>query len=143
RGEREQDRALGRAAGRRGRLAPRPCRPGRRRARAVPYGGRKPRMDRPKSPPALIERFDTVAAEHPEATRRLTFGYPCLYVGGNMVTGLFGDAWHVRVGKDDAERLLELPGAAPFGPMPGRSMPGLTLLPEAIPEVDPPVRDSV
>src|SRR6185295_16018231 len=70
-------------------------------------------MQMPKSPPALIERFDTVAADFPEATRRLTFGYPCLYVGGNMATGLFGDAWHVRVSKDDTDELIRLPGARP------------------------------
>ena len=51
-----------------------------------------------KSPPALVERFDAVAAEFPQAQRRLTFGYPCLYVGGNMVSGLFQSRWHVRLG---------------------------------------------
>lgn len=100
-------------------------------------------MQMPKSPPALIERFDTVAADFPEATRRLTFGYPCLYVGGNMVTGLFGDSWHVRVGKDDTDALLGLPGARPFEPMPGRPMTGFTLLPETIVDDDAAVREWV
>ena len=100
-------------------------------------------MPMPKSPPALIERFDAVAADFPEATRRLTFGYPCLYVGGNMVTGLFGDAWHVRVGKDDTEELLGLPGARPFEPMPGRPMTGFTLLPETIVDDDAAVHELV
>jgi len=100
-------------------------------------------MQMPKSPPALIERFDTVAADFPEAMRRLTFGYPCLYVGGNMVTGLFGESWHVRVGKDDTGELLRLPGARPFEPMPGRPMTGFTLLPEAIVDDDAAVREWV
>ena len=100
-------------------------------------------MQMPKSPPALIERFDTVAADFPEATRRLTFGYPCLYVGGNMVTGLFGDSWHVRVGKEDTDELLQLPGARPFEPMPGRPMTGFTLLPDAIVDDDAAVREWV
>jgi hypothetical protein len=100
-------------------------------------------MQMPKSPPALIERFDTVAADFPEAMRRLTFGYPCLYVGGNMVTGLFGESWHVRVGKDDTDELLRLPGARPFEPMPGRPMTGFTLLPEAIVDDDAAVREWV
>jgi TfoX N-terminal domain len=93
-------------------------------------------MQMPKSPPALIERFDAVAADFPEATRRLTFGYPCLYVGGNMVTGLFGESWHVRVGKDDTEELLRFPGAGPFEPLPDRPMTGFTLLPETIVDDD-------
>ena len=100
-------------------------------------------MQMPKSPPALIERFDAVAADFPEATRRLTFGYPCLYVGGNMVTGLFGDSWHVRVGKGDTDELLRLPGARPFEPMPGRPMTGFTLLPETIVDDDAAIREWV
>jgi hypothetical protein len=100
-------------------------------------------MQMPKSPPALIERFDAVAADFPEATRRLTFGYPCLYVGGNMVTGLFGESWHVRVGKNDTDELLRLPGAGPFEPMPGRPMTGFTLLPETIVDDDVAVRQWV
>jgi TfoX-like protein len=100
-------------------------------------------MQMPKSPPALIERFDTVASDFPEATRRLTFGFPCLYVGGNMVTGLYGESWHVRVDKDDTDELLRLPGARPFEPMPGRPMTGFTLLPVAIVDDDAAVREWV
>jgi TfoX-like protein len=97
-------------------------------------------MDMPKSPPALIERFDTVAAEHPEATRRLTFGYPCLYVGGNMVSGLFGPHWHVKLGAAETAELMRMEGAGPFEPMPGRPMTGFTLLPEAVVADDAEVR---
>ena len=93
-----------------------------------------------KSPPELVERFDTVAAEFPEATRRLTFGYPCLYVGGNMVSGLFQSSWHVRLGPAETAELLAIEGAAPFEPMPGRPMTGFTLLPSAIVEDDTAIR---
>ena len=100
-------------------------------------------MKMPKSPPALIARFDAVAADFPEATRRITFGYPCLYLGGNMVTGLFGDRWQVRVSKDDTAALLALPGSGPFEPMPGRPMTGFTLLPESVVDDDAAVHDWV
>lgn len=85
-----------------------------------------------KSPPELVERFDAVAAGLPEAERRLTFGYPCLYVGGNMVSGLHESAWFVRL--DDTERaeLLDLDGAGPFEMMPGRPIRGYALLPPAV-----------
>ena len=89
-----------------------------------------PKME--KSPPELVERFDTVAAEFPEATRRLTFGYPCLYVGGNMVSGLFGNDWWVRVSEPDRERLLELPGAHPLEVMPGKAMGRSVVLPAEV-----------
>ena len=81
-----------------------------------------------KSPADLVERFDAVAARHPEAERRKMFGYPALFVGGNMATGLYEDRWVVRLFDDDLERVLAV-GGAPFSPMPGRSMKGWAALP--------------
>ncbi len=85
-----------------------------------------------KSPPELIERFDSVAVDFPAAQRRLMFGYPSLTVGGNMVTGLFGSSWNVRLGGAELAEVLALDGAAPFEPMPGRPMTGYALLPPAV-----------
>jgi hypothetical protein len=93
-----------------------------------------------KSPPGLVERFDSIAAEYPQAQRRPTFGYPCLYVGGNMVSGLFQSSWHVRLGPAETAELLAIEGAAPFEPMPGRPMTGFTLLPPAIVANDEAIR---
>ena len=93
-----------------------------------------------KSPPALVERFDSIAAEYPQAQRRPTFGYPCLYVGGNMVSGLFQSSWHVRLGPAETAELLAIEGAAPFEPMPGRPMTGFTLLAPSIVEDDAAIR---
>lgn len=92
-----------------------------------------------KSPPELVARFDAVAArvlagtgEHPAAQRRQMFGYPALFVGGNLATGLFADTWMVRLGRADLEALLAMPGAAPFSPMPGRTMTGYATLPAGV-----------
>ena len=93
-----------------------------------------------KSPPELVERFDVIAAEYPEAARRLTFGYPCLYVGGNMVSGLYESSWHVRLGVAATAELMAIDGAAPFEPMPGRPMTGFTLLPPAVVDDDAAIR---
>ena len=57
------------------------------------------------------------------------FGYPALFVGGNLVSGLFADGWMIRLAPDDLADLLSLPGSAPFAPMPGRTMTGYALLP--------------
>jgi hypothetical protein len=81
------------------------------------------------SPPQLLARFDEVAARHPAAQRRKMFGFPCLFVGGNLACGLFADGWFVRLGEDDAAEALALPGATGFAPMPGRPMKGWVLLP--------------
>jgi hypothetical protein len=96
-------------------------------------------MDKPsfaKSPPALVARFDAVAARHPDAERRRMFGYPALFVGGNLATSLYEDRWVVRLFEDDLDRLLAMDGAAPFSPMPGRSMKGWASLPPEVVDDD-------
>jgi len=82
-----------------------------------------------KSPPELIDRFDTVAARFPDAQRKKMFGYPALFLGGNLVTGLFADRWMIRLSDADRTGLLALPDAAPFEPAPGRVMKGYAVLP--------------
>jgi hypothetical protein len=82
-----------------------------------------------KSPAQLVERFGQVAARHPQAQSRKMFGYPALFVGGNYACGLFADRWVVRLAPDDLAAALEMPGAAGFSPMPGRSMKGWASLP--------------
>jgi TfoX/Sxy family transcriptional regulator of competence genes len=82
-----------------------------------------------KSPPELVARFDDASARFPEAERRKMFGYPALFVGGNLVTGLFADTWMIRLPETDLAELLALPGATAFSPMPGRTMKGYATLP--------------
>ena len=71
-----------------------------------------------KSPPELVERFDAAAERFSEAVRRKMFGYPALFVGGNLVTGLFARSWMIRLGDDDRTALLSLPGPARSSPCP-------------------------
>jgi hypothetical protein len=59
------------------------------------------------------------------------FGYPAAFVGGNLATGLFGSGWMVRLGPDEAGRVVAAGEALPFEPMPGRRMAGYVLLPVA------------
>lgn len=85
-----------------------------------------------KSSPELVARFDAVAARFPEAARRKMFGYPALFVGGNLVTGLFAQSWMIRLGDADRSALEALPGAGPFEPMPGKAMKGYATLPSDV-----------
>lgn len=85
-----------------------------------------------KSPPELIARFDAVAERFPEAERRKMFGYPALFVGGNLVTGLFAERWMIRLGPDDLTTMLEMPGGGPFEAMAGKPMKGYAKLPENV-----------
>lgn len=85
-----------------------------------------------KSSAALVARFDATAARFPDVERRKMFGYPALFVGGNLATGLFQDSWMVRLADADLAELLALPGTAPFAPMAGRAMKGYAVLPPDI-----------
>jgi hypothetical protein len=87
-----------------------------------------------KSSPEVVERFGAALerAAAPDVTQRKMFGYQCGWIAGNMVTGLFADEWWVRVSEPDRDQLLELPGAHPFEPMPGRSMGRYVVLPPAV-----------
>ena len=84
-----------------------------------------------KSSPEIVERFNVVLDRHsaPDMLIKPMFGYRCAWVNGNMATGLFADEWWVRVSEPDRDALLELPGAHPFEPMPGRSMGRYVVLP--------------
>ena len=93
-----------------------------------------PKME--PAPAAMIDRFGVVADRTPDAQRRKMFGYPALFVGGNLVTGLFADRWMIRLPPDDLAELLALPGAEPFAPMPGRTMTGYGLLPRDVVDDD-------
>jgi TfoX/Sxy family transcriptional regulator of competence genes len=85
-----------------------------------------------KNPEALAARFAEVMAGHPNAPVRKTFGSPCAFVNGNMAVGLHGSEWFVRLPPEAADELMALEGAAPFSPMPGRSMAGYVVLPLAV-----------
>jgi TfoX/Sxy family transcriptional regulator of competence genes len=84
-----------------------------------------------KSPPELVERFAALTDGIDGLERRTMFGWPAGFVGGNMVTGLFGARWHVRLSEADAPGLVAV-GGAPFEPLPGRPMRGAWLLPEGV-----------
>jgi TfoX/Sxy family transcriptional regulator of competence genes len=85
-----------------------------------------------KAPPELVARFeaalDRLAA--PDVTRRKMFGYPCAWINGNMVTGMFASQWWVRVSEPDRESLLAMPGAHQFEVMPGKAMGRYVTMPD-------------
>ena len=87
-----------------------------------------------KSPPELVERFDAAAGRHPDAQRRKMFGYPALFVGGNLATGLFADTWIVRLGPTDIDALVALRGSA-LRAGPGSTVIGAALLQALFAEV--------
>ena len=85
-----------------------------------------------KSPPELIARFHDVTDAMPGVDHRLMFGYPALFVGGNMVSGLYESSWFVRLADPERTDLLAVEGAGPIEIMPGRAMAGYVALPPAL-----------
>lgn len=90
--------------------------------------------DRPKftkSSPELVQRYRAVLERQaaPDISLRPMFGYPCAWIAGNMVSGLFAEDWWVRLSEPDREALLALPGAHQFEVMPGRAMGRYVVMP--------------
>ena len=85
-----------------------------------------------KSPPGLQEAFSSAVDSFPEAERRKMFGYPAAFANGNMWTGLHQDRWIIRLPEQHLSELMQVEGAVPFEPMPGRAMSGYCVLPQSI-----------
>lgn len=85
-----------------------------------------------KSPPELVARFDAAIARQPGAERRLMFGFPAAFFGGNLAMCLFQDTWNVRLPAPDRAELLAMPAARQFEPVPGRAMKEYVALPASI-----------
>jgi TfoX/Sxy family transcriptional regulator of competence genes len=73
-------------------------------------------------PPALVRAFDDAVQRLRGVERRKMFGYPAIFVNGNMFAGLVRDKMVLRLGVSEVEKFLVLPGAAPFIAMGGRRM---------------------
>jgi TfoX/Sxy family transcriptional regulator of competence genes len=84
-----------------------------------------------KAPPELIALFDAAIAARPGVERRQMFGYPCAFLNGNMLAGLFEDQMMVRLSEADRARAASEIGAEPFAPG-GRPMREYVVLPKAI-----------
>ena len=84
------------------------------------------------APAALIEQFTRATADLPQIESRKMFGYPAIFLNGNMVAGLFQDQMIVRLSESDRRQLAAIAGAAQFEPMPGRPMREYMVLPGSI-----------
>jgi TfoX/Sxy family transcriptional regulator of competence genes len=85
-----------------------------------------------KSPPELIAAFEKAAPKDPRAVKRPMFGYPALFVNGNMFAGTYQDKVVVRLAEPDRAKLLMERGAGPFEPMAGRPMKEYVVVPPAL-----------
>lgn len=85
-----------------------------------------------KTPPEIVAAFDKAAPKDPRVVRKPMFGYPALYLNGNMFAGTFQDKVVVRLSEPGRARAAKTARAAPFEPMPGRPMKEYVALPPAV-----------
>jgi TfoX/Sxy family transcriptional regulator of competence genes len=83
-----------------------------------------------KAPQGLIDLFDEVVPDDPRVERRKMFGYPSIFVHGNMCAGLFGDGMFARLSIADRDALPG--GGVLFEPMAGRPMKDYAMVPDDI-----------
>jgi TfoX/Sxy family transcriptional regulator of competence genes len=84
-----------------------------------------------KAPERWVEAFDAGLPEYPGAERRKMFGYPCVFLNGNMVAGLHEIGLVIRLPLRE-RGALEAIGGKPFEPMPGRVMREYVVAPESL-----------
>lgn len=85
-----------------------------------------------KLPPVgreAVAIFERSLPADPDVVRRLVFGNPAAFVGGQMFFGTFSEDLFVRLGEVDRAEALRLPSAHLFEPMPGRAMTEYVVLP--------------
>ncbi len=87
-------------------------------------------MKIPKPTATDRERFVALVPDGPGVEVKPMFGNLGAFVNGNMFMGLFGEAIGVKLPDVDRLRLLEEPGAGPFGPA-ERPMGGYVTLPSS------------
>jgi TfoX/Sxy family transcriptional regulator of competence genes len=73
-------------------------------------------------------RDDQAAPKDPTVVRKPMFGYPALFLNGNMFAGTFQDKAVARLPETARERAIK-GGARQFEPMPGRPMKEYIVIP--------------
>ena len=75
-----------------------------------------------RAPQEVIDLFTKLTSSQPELELRKMFGYPCAFINGNMVCGVFADRIMLRLSDQDRAAFGNIPGARNFEPFPGRPM---------------------
>lgn len=89
--------------------------------KAKKTAGRKmPEFSKPSQ--ATLDAFERGAEKLKGVERRTMFGYPSLFLNGNMLACVFQDRIMVRLSETDRALALEISGAKLFEPSPGRPM---------------------
>jgi TfoX/Sxy family transcriptional regulator of competence genes len=83
-----------------------------------------------KTPPDLAARFEQAAPKDPRVVRKPMFGYPALFLNGNLFASTFQDRVIARLPEPARARAIKA-GTTQFEPMPGRPMKEYIIVPAA------------
>jgi TfoX/Sxy family transcriptional regulator of competence genes len=84
------------------------------------------------APAAAVAAFDKVTDGLDEGERKKMFGYSCMFARGQLFVGLHEAGMVLRLNEKDREAFLRIDGAAPFVPMPGRTMREYVVVPNGL-----------
>jgi TfoX/Sxy family transcriptional regulator of competence genes len=86
-----------------------------------------------RAPEQLVMLFgELVAVLPPDAERRKMFGYPCVFVNGQLFAGVHQENIMLRLSEAERKAFLALEGAHQFEPMPGRPMREYVVAPQSM-----------
>jgi len=79
-----------------------------------------------------LAAFERATDGLPDIERRRMFGYPSVFLNGNMLASIFQDRVMVRLSESDRSEAIARVGAKPFEPTPGRGMKEYVDFPAAV-----------
>jgi TfoX/Sxy family transcriptional regulator of competence genes len=79
-----------------------------------------------------LAAFERATDSLPGVERRSMFGYPSVFLNGNMLASIFQDRVMVRLSEADRADAVTRAGARPFEPTPGRGMKEYVDFPVAV-----------
>ncbi len=89
-------------------------------------------MDFDQSSDYMVALFASIRPVDPDVAERKVFGYPALFVNGNMFASLFGDSLIIRLSDTDRVTFLAEQAAKIFEPTPGRAMKEYAVIPSKL-----------
>jgi TfoX/Sxy family transcriptional regulator of competence genes len=81
---------------------------------------------------ATVRAFEHGTASLAGVEPRTMFGYPSVFLNGNMLASIFQDRVMLRLSDSDRAEAFARAGAKPFEPTPGRGMKEYVELPAAV-----------
>ncbi len=85
-----------------------------------------------KTPPELKAKFEAASPSDPRVVRKPMFGYPALYLNGNMFAGTFQDRIVIRLSEAGRAEAMRSVKATAFEPFAGHPMKEYVVLPRAV-----------